>query len=190
MARLPYVARDDLPEEHQDLFEVDEDDPDDVHANIHRVMANDPQLFRAWGEWAWTLYDACEDARARELVILAVARAEDCRYVWHQHVPLAIEWGVSRDETIAISDGNYAAFPAAETALLNYASTLSRDSIDDDTHAELARYFSDREITAFLFLATEYLQISSIIDALEIDLEEEFVGWQLENARPKSELID
>jgi alkylhydroperoxidase family enzyme len=181
MARLPYVTRDALPEEHQDLFDVDQENPDDTHANIHQVLANDPQLFKAWGEWAWALYDACGDARERELVILGIARAEDCRYIWHQHVPIALEQGVARDDIVAIADREYTRFPAREMALLNYVVAIPRDGISDDIHARLERDFSNREITAVLFLATEYLQISRMIGALEVELEEAFVGWRLEH---------
>lgn len=33
---------------------------------------------------------------------------------------------------------------------------------------------------ALVFLATEYLQVSTRIDAMAVDLEDAFVGWQVE----------
>lgn len=180
MARLQYLSREDLPDEHRELFDVDEADPDDVILNVHRAMANNPRLLDAWSEWVWALYEEAGDARTRELVILAVARAVRCRYVWHQHVPIALEHGVSRGEIVGIADLDFATFPPAETALLTYTTTLVTGSIDDELHGELDRFFPAHEVVALLFLGSEYMQISWVIDAMAVDLEAEFVGWELE----------
>ena len=181
MARVPYVTRSELPEEHQHLFDVDGEEPDDTHNHAHQVMANDPQLFTAWSEWAWALYEAVDDARVREFVILAVASALECRYVWQQHVPLAREWGISTDEIVAISAGDHAAFSAAESAVLAFGTALITGSVDDETHRALARHYTDREIVALGPLASEYLQLGTVLAALAVELEEEFVGWDREN---------
>lgn len=180
MARLPLQSKEDLPDEYQDLFDVDEDDPDDVLLNVHRAMANNPRLLEAWGEWTWTLYEETGDARLRELVILAVANAVDSRYVWHQHVSNALAAGVSRAEITSIASGDLAAFDPAERAAIHYASALVGDGIDDDLHSELAAFVGESTVVAIVFLASEYLQVSAVIDAMAVELEDAFVGWQLE----------
>lgn len=180
MARLSYLTREDVPEEHEHLFDVDADDPDDVLINVHRAMMNNPRIKEAWDDWAWTLYDESEESRIRELAILTVARVVESRYVWHQHVQPALAAGVSRDEILAINELDFEGFEPEERAVINYAIAFLRDSIDDDTHAELANFFPDSTVVALIFLISEYLQVSKVIDALAIDLETEFVGWTLD----------
>lgn len=180
MSRLPYLTKTDLPEEHEELFEVDEENPDDVLLNVHRVMANNPRLLEAWGEWMWTLYDETGDTRIRELVILAVAYEVESRYVWHQHVALSMENDVSREEILAVSQREFEVFTPAEKAVLEYATTLVTGSLDDETHDGLREFFTDDVVVAIILLASEYLQMSKAIDAMAVDLETAFVGWELE----------
>lgn len=180
MARLKYVTQDDLPSEYEELFDVDEDDPDDVLINVHRAMANNPRLFEGWDEWAWTLYDEVGNSRIRELAILAVANEVESKYVWHQHVRPALEAGVSREEILSLDNRDIDEFGPQETAVIEYVTALLHDAINDDTHSELAAFFPDDVVVALVFLASEYLQMSKVIDAMAIELEDEFVGWQLQ----------
>lgn len=180
MARLPYLTRADVSEEHEYLFDVDEDDPDDVLINVHRAMMHNPHIKGAWDDWAWTLYGEIEDSRIRELVILTVARHVESRYVWHQHVHPALAAGISKDEILAVNELDIDGFAAEERAVIDYTIVFLEDSIDDDTHATLASVFPDSVVVALLFLISEYRQMSSVIDALAIELETDFVGWELE----------
>lgn len=182
MARVPYLLQDDLPEEYQHLFKTDPDDPADVIVRVHRAMANNPKLFSAWGEWARTLYDEMWDARLRELVILAVANVCECTYVWHQHVPLAQEVGIDDREILAIHQGDLGALTRAEQAAVTYATAIVTNDITDEIHVKLSEHVADSEIVTIAFLASEYEQASSMIDALGIEIDGEFVGWRLENA--------
>lgn len=181
MARVPLLAQSDLPEEYQDLFEVDAEDPSDVVVNVHRAMANNPRVMDAWDEWALALYDEVGDARARELAVLAVARATDARYVWHQHVSVALEAGVSQAEILAISDQTFDDFTPAETAVLEYVTAVATGGPDDQLHDELSRHYDDSMVVALVFLAAEYVAVSRVIDALAVELADEFVGWQLQH---------
>lgn len=177
MARLPVLDRTDLPAKHRDLFEVDDTDPDDLVLNIHRVWANNPNLLDDWGEWTWSLYDEVGDPRIRELAILTVARTLECQYVWHQHVPLATEAGVSRGEIRAVANGDYSDFSPAERAMIEYATALVSEGVDDDTHRALQRHYDAEVVVTIAFLASEYAQIAMMIDAFAVELEESFLGW-------------
>ena len=102
------------------------------------------------------------------------------RYVWHQHVPIGLEQGLTREEFLSIATRDFAEFSPAETPVLKYATALVTGSIDDATHSELARFVDEHVLVAIVFLASEYLQVSRLIDALAVDLEDEFTGWQLQ----------
>lgn len=181
MARVPLLTQSDLPEEYQDLFGVDEEDPTDIVVNVHRAMANNPRVMDAWVEWARTLYDEVGAARTRELAILAVARATDSWYVWHQHVSVALEEGVSQSEILAISDQAFDEFTPAETAVLEYVTAVATEGPDDRLHDELSRHYDDSMVLALVFLAAEYVAVGRVIDALAVELAAEFVGWQLQH---------
>lgn len=180
MARVPYLTQADLPEEYQYLFETDDDDPADVTVRIHRAWANNPTLLEAWGQWATTIYEEMGNARLRELVILAVAEVTDCAYVWQAHVPLARESGIDNEEILAITVGDFQEFSPAEHAALSYASAHVTNSVTDETHTQVAEHFDDSDIVTISTLASEYARISSTIDALGVEIDGEFVGWQLE----------
>lgn len=182
MARVPYLTQGDLPDEYQELFDVDESDSADVILNVHRAMVNNPRVFEAWGDWVWALYEEL-NGRTRELVILAVASATDCRYMWQQHVPLALEHGISHEEIAMIAEQEFTEFSPPETAVLEYTIALGTDAITDSLHAELSQFFSEQEIVALLFLGSEYYQLSMVMNAIAVDLEAAFVGWQLEHRK-------
>lgn len=181
MARVPYLTQKDLPDEYQDRFEVDEADPADVVINIHRAMANNPHVLAAWAEWVTRLYEEDGDARTRELAILAVASLVESRYVWQQHVPIALDEGVSPTEILAISNQDYDEFPQREAALLRYVMAFATGAVDEAAHTELSNVFDDRMVITTVFLVTEYVGISKVVDALAVELDGEFVGWELEH---------
>lgn len=180
MARVPYLRKADLPGEYTEMFEVDEDDSGDNVLRAHRAMANNPRLLQAWDEWARTLYDEVDDARIRELVILAVTREIGSRYIWHQHVQYALEEGVTRGEIVAVADRAYDGFSPQEGAVLEYVTGVVTTGIDDETHDNLVRFVSNATLVAILFLASEYLQGGILLDTLGVELEETIVGWELE----------
>lgn len=179
MARVPYVTREELPAEYRALFDTDPDDPEDVIVNVHRAWANNPRLLAAWVEWGTTVYEEVGDARLRELVLLAVARTLECRYVWHQHVPIAFESRVERREVRAVANGEYGGFEPRETAAVEYATALVTGEVDDATHEALASHVDDGTVVALAYLASEYEQIATLIDGLDVELAEPFVGWDL-----------
>lgn len=184
MARVPYLTQDDLPAEHRHLFETDPDDPADVVVRIHRALANNPRLFAAWADWVATIYDEVADARLRELVILTVADAGDCAYVWHQHVPLARAVGIEDGEILAIHEGRFEGLPAEERAAIAYANAHATNDVTDEIHERLRDHFDDGEIVTIGLLASEYERALGVIDALSVELEGPFVGWRLDGEAP------
>lgn len=182
MARVPYLRQADLPEEYRHLFETDDDDPTDVTVRIHRAWANNPVLLEAWGQWATTIYEEMGDARLRELVILAVAETRDCAYVWHAHVPLARKTGIADEQILAISAGEFRELSPAERAAVSYAVAHVTHAVTDDTHSWIAEHFDDRNIVTISALASEYARVCSTIDALGVEIDGEFVGWDLDGS--------
>lgn len=181
MARVDYLNRADLPREYRHLFDVDDTSPEDVVVNVHRAVANNPRILDAWSDWATTLYDEVGDRRWCELTILAVAAARGCHYVWHQHVPAALDVGLRRGDVRAIGREEFERFESDDRAILSYATAIATDSVDSDVHDDLAARVGDDRVVAIAFLASEYCRLARLVDALGVELESEFVGWRLEN---------
>lgn len=180
MARVDYLTSEELPTEYRHLLDTDEGDPGDAIGNVTRAMANNPRVLDAWGEWAWTLYDEVDDARGRELMILAIAATVGSHYVWHKHVPRALDAGVSRPEIRAIPREKLERFDDDEQAMLAYAIAFATDSVDGEVHDELAAHVGDETMVAIALLVSEYCRLTRLIDALGVELESTFVGWKLE----------
>jgi 4-carboxymuconolactone decarboxylase len=75
--------------------------------------------------------------RARELVILTVARAWRSEFEWFAHVAVARSAGVSDDEIAAVRNGEVLALedPIADAAVVTACALLERDDLTDDEFA-------------------------------------------------------
>lgn len=174
MARVPLPRQDDLPEDYQYLMSEDALG----ERNVIRAIANNPavlQSYMRYGTTLWTETDLTD--RERELVILAVARALDSRYEWHQHVELGQDAGVSRDAIRRIGREEFDAFDPGERALLAYATAFATGDVTDAVHDALADHRGDDAVAGVAMLASHYVATARVLDGLDVPLEGEFVGW-------------
>jgi len=119
--------------------------------------------------------------RAREIVILRCAYTQQSTYEWHQHVRIALREGLSAAEIDAVRDWQGSAlFSEAERVLLAYVDELAANARpSDEVFAAFARGRSDAEILGVTVLITLYFQLAHIMSALDLETEEEFVGWDI-----------
>lgn len=192
MARLPYVDGSDLPEEYAHLTisqRSREETPEEFYyllgdeaRNVYRAVANAPPLLEAFRQYQSTLWDkAGLDPEHRELVILATARATENEYEWHQHVRVALIEGLSEAKIRAVSDGDLDAFDPKEAALVEYTTTFVDETVDDETHDDLMAFVEEETLVGVQLLSGAYASTAKVIEALKVETEEEFFGWQLEN---------
>jgi len=75
--------------------------------------------------------------RARELVILTIARAWRSEFEWFAHVRVARAVGVSDEEIAAVRNGEVLALedPIADAAVATACALLERDDLSDDEFA-------------------------------------------------------
>lgn len=178
MARVPYRDPDDLPESYRDLV-VSSLQPGKT-VNVYRAIANNPPVlegFRAYLGSLWN-HSGLSD-RERELVILAVAREMDSVYEFHQHVNVANIVDVPRDDVRAIGTRDLAGFDDREATLVRYARAVVDGEVDDAVFEDLAAEYDDEAVAGATALAAGYQALAQVIDALGVELEDEFVGWDL-----------
>lgn len=180
MARVPYTNQTDLPEEYQELIVSDLQPGKTV--NVYRAIGNNPPVLAGLRSFLGELWsDSGLTDHQRELVILAVAKAVDSKYEWHQHVGIARNAGVSDEEILAIATENHAAFDQREQDMLQYAHAAMTGSVTDDLHDAVAEYFDEYTIVGLAAVSSGYVLLARLIDACGVEIEDEFIGWELEN---------
>lgn len=190
MVRVPYVTKEDLSEEDRNLLRsFRADTPEEYRhllsteeRNVYRTLAHVPDSLEQFRAFGGTLREELDlDPDERELVILTAASTLRSAYEWHQHVRIGLTEGLSREEILAISDRNYEAFEDYERTLVEYVDSYITGTVDDETYDALAACIDESKIVGIGLLAGMYLVIGRQMDALEVETEEPFVGWDLEN---------
>lgn len=198
MARIPYVEPEDVPGEYRDLLDPanpyltderaeGETEPDSWGSvtemrSTHGVLGHNPALLDAFRRYARDLWrETGLTRRERELVILSVANARESAYEWHQHVPIALAAGVSRGEIRALREGELDRFDDRDAALIEYVGRFVEETVDDEVHGALLAHVDESTLIGIDLLAGYYVSIDLMGGAQELDLEGEFVGWDLEN---------
>ncbi|AXR80169.1 carboxymuconolactone decarboxylase family protein [Natrarchaeobaculum sulfurireducens] len=192
MARIDYANPEDLPAEKRDLLDTlsdaDVDDDERSHSleggtlNVYRTLGRTVALlegFRGYGSTVWL--ESGLSPHERETVILATAYYADTAYEWHQHVRVALDEGMDPEEILAISREEPDRLEPERAALVAYVERFVDDEVDDETHERLADHYDEETILGVCALSGCYLGLARLLQALEVDLENEFVGWDLEN---------
>jgi alkylhydroperoxidase family enzyme len=188
MARLPYLDPEDVPEAYRDMVSNANPFMDEAELSskstrhTYRTVAHNVEMLEAFRRVGAAMKERTGlSPRERELVILGVARGLDSAYEWHQHVTVALDVGLTRRELLAISDREFDAFDPGEATLLEYAVAFAERAVDDDLHDRLAAHYSSSDVVGIAMLAGYYVDVDYVGDALALDLEEGFVGWDLRN---------
>lgn len=189
MARVPYVSPDDLSAEKRPLLDTLSDRPGSSRdhgleggtLNVYRALAQDVDSLEALRSYSSTLWrESGLDPHEREFVLLATAHAVDSEYEWQQHVRVALDEGLSRDQIRAVTTGDADALAPAHAELVSYVHRFVDGTVDDDAHDQLVAQYEPDTVQAITMLSGHYLGLARMIDAFDVETEADFVGWQLE----------
>jgi alkylhydroperoxidase family enzyme len=179
MARVPYRDPGDLPDDRRDLVYAPATDEEAI--NVFRALANNPPVldsFRKYFGVLWT--EAGLSVRERQLVILTAARQTGAASMWHQHVRLSRAAGIEDREIRAVNAGDYAELPEPEPLLVRYAEAVVNDAVDETLQDLVDDAFDPATVVGVVMLATGYAGLALALSALDIELEDGFVGWALD----------
>lgn len=191
MPRIPHVDPEGFPADKRSLLDTlsDEDNvPDRDHdleggtLNVYRTLGNDIALlagFREYGSTVWS--ESGLDPHEREVVILTTAHETDCAYEWHQHVRVSLNEGLSREQIRAVSADDRDQLAPGHAALVEYVRAFVAGDVDDATHDRLAEHYADDVVLGVGMLAGCYLGLARVLQAMDVETEVPFVGWDLEN---------
>jgi alkylhydroperoxidase family enzyme len=172
MALLPYLdERDASPEVLKVLQRP-------LVLNVQRMTAHAQQLFPARSRLSNALMTRIVlDPRLREIAILRTAKVCRSVYEWTQHVPPAKHVGVTEVQIAAIEDWQPATcFSELERLVLQFTDEVNRNvKAERATLEGLKRHLSATEIVELLIIIGHWRQTASILETLEVDLDE-FAG--------------
>lgn len=163
MARVPYLRPGDAPDTVAGrLAKL-------PPLHVFGLLAHAETAFVPWLRFGGALLgDLALDPALRELAILQVGRLA-ARYEWEQHVPIALDAGVTREQIDALDRGRLDAFDDATRAALDFTAALVDGEVDDATYAAVAEHLDDRRVVELALVAGHYLMLARIMTALRID---------------------
>jgi alkylhydroperoxidase family enzyme len=141
--------------------------------NVHRVLANHPELLEAWAPLRTHISTGGSlSPRYREIVILRVAHRAGSAYEWHHHVLRGRAAGLADDEIEAIRGASPTGATENETALLVATDQLfDGRSIADSTWDTLSTEFSEQEILDLIITVGVYVTLAMVIGATGVLIE-------------------
>jgi alkylhydroperoxidase family enzyme len=147
--------------------------------NALGTLARHPALTRAFNtfnghvQFATTL-----SARQRELLVLRVASRRRCAYEWAQHVVLAGDAGIGRDEIGRIAEGPEArGWSPLERAMLRAVDELLDDAmVADHTWQALAGELDEQQLMDLVFTVGAYDAVAMAFRSFGVELDDDLAA--------------
>jgi len=174
MARVPYVDKENLPEQYRDLVSSS--------ANITRALSNSPKLAYQSGAIArYIRFESRLDPRLREMAILQVGYSARSAYEYTHHIKISFEFGVSEADVRAIADetaGRPTTLDPLAKAVLRAAREMTDGlGISEETFAVLRDALDHERLVDLVFTIANYTGVVRILAALQVDLEDEYLEY-------------
>lgn len=143
--------------------------------NIHCLLANHPELLKAW--WNYRMYlvrGGDLPQRDCELVILRISVLTRKWYEWSAHVVRGLAAGMSMEEIERVAAGPAASGWGKKDSILLSAvdSLFNIRRIDSATLTSLKTYFSRQQIMDLISIHGMYVTIACMIGTWEIQIED------------------
>ena len=178
MSRVSLVQKHQASPEVGQLFQRIEDNGARV-LNLYRAVANSPQVTRDLIKLGNSLISKTElSPKLRELAIMRIARLYDCGYEWAQHKPVALEYGVSRNQLDAIDSWKESdTFTSEERAVLQYVDEVSQKvKVETRTFEALRQYLDERKIVELTLAIGWWGMLARFLVPLEVEIDEQSAG--------------
>ena len=174
MARVPYLDRENLAPEHQDLLKR--------NINLYRTLVHSPNALRRFsGLGQYIRFDSKLDPRLRELAILQVGYLTRSKYEYSHHIKIGRDFGVSDDDIrgmIAETEGRPSGLEPLARVVLRAAREMTTDlAASDATFAELAAALSTEHLTDLVVTIGFYNAVVRILETMQIGVEDDYMQY-------------
>lgn len=144
--------------------------------NIHKLMANNPELLQAW--WSFRNHSVQGGSLGQanaELVILRVAVHMQSWYEWASHVDRAIQVGIDKKHIFALLEVvEKNPWTPQESSLIVAVDELVADRrISEDTLGLLSRDYSNKQIMDLIAIHGMYLTLAAMLNTWDVALDSE-----------------
>lgn len=173
MARISLVSKEQASPEALDVFNRIESRGARV-VNLYRVLLHNPEATLQFMRLGNSLLLRCHlDHRLRELAILRLAGLVGSQYEWVQHLPLALECGVTQEQVEAIAGWrSSSAFDDLDRAVLAYTDEVAQQAqVQDSTFEELARHLDERSIVELTLSVGYWGLVARLVESLKVDMD-------------------
>ncbi len=160
------------------------DDMNGTPLNVHKLLANQPDLLNAW--WSLRKYLVAGGAlgkRNAELVILRTATRACNWYEWASHVARGLNSDLSQTEIERVMDGPGHADWAEPDALLLLAvdELATHAALSTEIVAKLGAHFGRGAVLDLIALRSMYVMLGDMLNTWEVALDA-----HVANALPQS----
>ncbi len=171
MARLPYLDKEDLKAEDQELLAR--------NINLHRLLVHSPGATRAFGELGkYIRFGSTLDARLRELAILQVGWLAKSPYEWSHHVKIGHDFGVTDDDIRALikdTNGEDSGLPELDLLVLRAAREITNDgAMAGQTFGALEKHLSKAHLVDLTVTISFYNAVVRFLGTMGMDVEESY----------------
>lgn len=171
MARVPYLDKDALSPENQDLLSRT--------ISLNRALVNSPDAARAFGGLGQFIrYKSKLDPRLRELAILQVGYLERSPYEWSHHIKIGYDFGVSDNDIRALIDDTHGRpnglEPLARLVLLGAREMARSLAMSDATYGRLHEALGNELIVDLTMTIAFYCAVVRVLGTLQIDVEPDY----------------
>jgi alkylhydroperoxidase family enzyme len=175
MARLPYLNRDDLPETDRSIWDDFVRVRGTQPGNIHRVIANAPNLLRRFVDLANEPRNGTQlDPTLRALARLTIGRLTGAEYEFVHHWNMALRLGVKREQLDQLAHFESSPeFNQEERAVMRYAAEATNNiKVSDATFEALRRFLDNRRIMELIMNVAMYNAVARVIVPCFVELEQ------------------
>jgi alkylhydroperoxidase family enzyme len=149
--------------------------------NVFRTLLHHPKLAKAVNDLLLMLLagDNQLDARLRELLIMRIGWATGCDYEWTQHWKIALQFGLSEEEILAVKDWPTATCLTGQDRAILAATdeTLTDGMISVSTWDKCAGFLNEAQLLELNVAIGAWRLISQLARSAGIELEEGINSW-------------
>ena len=178
MSRVPMIQREQASPEVREVYDKIEDNGARV-LNLYRVLAYNPHRLRNSLRLGGALLSRTKlSPKLRELAIIRIARLSGSKYEWAQHYPIALETGLTHEQTEAVSNwGDSTVFSDEERAVLQYTDEVAKNvEVEDKTFQTLRKYLDEQSIVELTLSIGYWGMVARVLVPLQVDIDDQLVS--------------